>query len=824
MKDASIIDWPVVFDRQFAKPLVEGYWFATTADRMNYLSNPRRYAGQEVYDYELHKKFRLSKDYTAWEEIAVGNGVRTITGPTVDNSDPDNIFLDAILHNDNAYADSDTVSNYAYVSKGNQEVEYLTLTNGSASISAGAGVDFLGGDFPLGQDHYWIWVKAPDGQFYVIHIVNNEVTNTTIKINSIRPLYDAIRYPFVDDFWTGADSTSKTVWDFASGEYRFYRKRNFSTGAMGISLGDNNMAARNGLSIGTFNGSENHGVSIGFSNITKGGYNVALGIYNLAQGIGAVSLGFNNRSTAIGAFASGNNNIASGLYSYSHGYRNTVKANDSAIIASQYCVIESSTHGDSVDVAVIGTKDVTVPTGVKQTTIVQKLWTGAGKVTNEVLKFWNDKGRSTINWPVTAPRTISLPDKDGTVALLSDITGGGGTGDSLPIGSEGQIVSYNSANTAYATNIWNIPYGNNPGTGVNFSNLQTGTVREISWSEEDDRMYFVGDGINPYLDLTKDGRILVESDLEGLGGGTTDAANIDYTPATPTWWELATGVTSMKVKQALDYVEANLINKVRDWFVAGAVFTDFYLTADFKQETIYSESYKTLRSVADVEGANSYVGDYTDIRINGSLKGSLGFYYFNGLTSPTFNLKSSRVDGSHTGMQLLFDADGYRLHDYKPVKTGIELYNFGEDFETGAGGDYSSLKDNSLVPKAWVKDYVGANGGTGTAVTAWTENNTATITIPSGVPIHKEYRKTDTSYTATVSGIQDGQELVYMVENTGASAISFGFGTTIKTEDGWVTSASISAGDVWEFVATYNPHISANLFVTGQLIKRSADK
>lgn len=75
---AALTLFPLQYKRQDAVPVDLDTTFATTADRMAYLTSPRRYAGQIVGDTEDDKTYQLNSARNAW--ILVGsNGP---TGPT----------------------------------------------------------------------------------------------------------------------------------------------------------------------------------------------------------------------------------------------------------------------------------------------------------------------------------------------------------------------------------------------------------------------------------------------------------------------------------------------------------------------------------------------------------------------------------------------------------------------------------------------------------------------------------------------------------------------------------------------------------------------
>lgn len=57
--------FPNTFLRQYSGPLDKDLVFSTTAERIQYTSNPRRYAGQIVYDEEARQVFVLTPDNSA---------------------------------------------------------------------------------------------------------------------------------------------------------------------------------------------------------------------------------------------------------------------------------------------------------------------------------------------------------------------------------------------------------------------------------------------------------------------------------------------------------------------------------------------------------------------------------------------------------------------------------------------------------------------------------------------------------------------------------------------------------------------------------------
>ena len=66
---AQLTLFPLQYLRQEAVPVDKDSVFTTTADRMAYLTSPRRYPGQIVSDLELQKLFILSTDRSSWKGV-----------------------------------------------------------------------------------------------------------------------------------------------------------------------------------------------------------------------------------------------------------------------------------------------------------------------------------------------------------------------------------------------------------------------------------------------------------------------------------------------------------------------------------------------------------------------------------------------------------------------------------------------------------------------------------------------------------------------------------------------------------------------------------
>ena len=77
----AYISFPLSYKRQFAQPLDIDSVFSTTQDRLDYLTDPLRYAGQIVADTEAGKVYMLNSGRSAWIEVGAG-GSGTVTKAT----------------------------------------------------------------------------------------------------------------------------------------------------------------------------------------------------------------------------------------------------------------------------------------------------------------------------------------------------------------------------------------------------------------------------------------------------------------------------------------------------------------------------------------------------------------------------------------------------------------------------------------------------------------------------------------------------------------------------------------------------------------------
>lgn len=71
------IPFPLILIRQQAAPIDTDTVFATTVERMAYLTSPRRYGGLVAFDMEMQQLFVLNADRTAWLTIGGGGGGET---------------------------------------------------------------------------------------------------------------------------------------------------------------------------------------------------------------------------------------------------------------------------------------------------------------------------------------------------------------------------------------------------------------------------------------------------------------------------------------------------------------------------------------------------------------------------------------------------------------------------------------------------------------------------------------------------------------------------------------------------------------------------
>ena len=65
---ASLL-FPLQFERQYSGPLDQDQVFTNTSDRLTYLTNPLRYAGQIVTDLETNKAYQLNSSKDTWIEL-----------------------------------------------------------------------------------------------------------------------------------------------------------------------------------------------------------------------------------------------------------------------------------------------------------------------------------------------------------------------------------------------------------------------------------------------------------------------------------------------------------------------------------------------------------------------------------------------------------------------------------------------------------------------------------------------------------------------------------------------------------------------------------
>lgn len=160
---AALTLFPLQFKRQDSVPIDIDVTFATTTERVAYLSSPRRYAGQIVADLEEEKFYGLNAAKDAWIELgAGGGGVPLWEEKRVTESTPEEIILEPFLVESfltnnsylsglqpeigNSSLDWVNADNYLYVVNQN----YLTGLDNSAFSAYGTGVYGAGGSNDYG--------------------------------------------------------------------------------------------------------------------------------------------------------------------------------------------------------------------------------------------------------------------------------------------------------------------------------------------------------------------------------------------------------------------------------------------------------------------------------------------------------------------------------------------------------------------------------------------------------------------------------------------------------------------------------------------------
>ena len=74
--------FPLQFERQYSGPIDVSQIFETTSERLLYLENPSRYAGQIVSDLQEEKVYQLNSASDSWIEIGGSGTVKTTTTET----------------------------------------------------------------------------------------------------------------------------------------------------------------------------------------------------------------------------------------------------------------------------------------------------------------------------------------------------------------------------------------------------------------------------------------------------------------------------------------------------------------------------------------------------------------------------------------------------------------------------------------------------------------------------------------------------------------------------------------------------------------------
>lgn len=66
----TYLEWPFGFQRQFAEPLDKDQVFATSASRLAFITNARRYPGQLLADTEYNRAYMVNKDGNGYVPLA----------------------------------------------------------------------------------------------------------------------------------------------------------------------------------------------------------------------------------------------------------------------------------------------------------------------------------------------------------------------------------------------------------------------------------------------------------------------------------------------------------------------------------------------------------------------------------------------------------------------------------------------------------------------------------------------------------------------------------------------------------------------------------
>jgi hypothetical protein len=134
---SNILEFPLQFQRQYAGPLDKDSVFATTADRMSYLTNARRYAGQPIADLELGKLFLINATKDAY--IPIGGNE---TPDTEVLTYADMLLLDTTLLQDghkifvwDASGDPiNKITSWAYYRYNKEDDKYTVLSKGDVTV------------------------------------------------------------------------------------------------------------------------------------------------------------------------------------------------------------------------------------------------------------------------------------------------------------------------------------------------------------------------------------------------------------------------------------------------------------------------------------------------------------------------------------------------------------------------------------------------------------------------------------------------------------------------------------------------------------------
>lgn len=141
---ATILPFPLQYQRQQALPIDVDQQFETTAARVAYLSSPRRYAGMQVYDIEADATYMLNGTKDAWREVAIGSNYQLLSekgqangyAPLNSSAKLVNSYLDTINSNVGTFGNSVTVPTLVVNAQGRlTAVSETAIPTASTSIA-----------------------------------------------------------------------------------------------------------------------------------------------------------------------------------------------------------------------------------------------------------------------------------------------------------------------------------------------------------------------------------------------------------------------------------------------------------------------------------------------------------------------------------------------------------------------------------------------------------------------------------------------------------------------------------------------------------------